>query len=106
MSTTHKRKRNGLFYSRGEETVNSLSHGIGISMAVIIGGFFLMKCYRAQDPWAILGMWLYLFGMGGSYLSSTLYHSVETAVAPLGPRGYLLAHCRKFLSRYADCLAR
>ncbi len=77
MSTTHKRKRNGLFYSRGEETVNSLSHGIGISMAVIIGGFFLMKCYRAQDPWAILGMWLYLFGMGGSYLSSTLYHSLK-----------------------------
>ena len=77
MSTTHKRKRNGLFYSRGEETVNSLSHGMGISMAVIIGGFFLMKCYRAQDPWAILGMWLYLFGMGGSYLSSTLYHSLK-----------------------------
>mgnify|MGYP000812303983 CR=1 FL=1 len=77
MSTTHKRKRNGLFYSKGEETVNSLSHGIGISMAVIIGGFFLMKCYRAQDPWAILGMWLYLFGMGGSYLSSTLYHSLK-----------------------------
>lgn len=36
-----------------------------------------MKCYRAQDPWAILGMWLYLFGMGGSYLSSTLYHSLK-----------------------------
>ena len=27
--------------------------------------------------WAILGMWLYLFGMGGSYLSSTLYHSLK-----------------------------
>ena len=36
-----------------------------------------MKCYRAQAPWAILGMWLYLFGMGGSYLSSTLYHSLK-----------------------------
>ena len=36
-----------------------------------------MKCYRAQDPWTILGMWLYLFGMGGSYLSSTLYHSLK-----------------------------
>lgn len=77
MNTTHKRKRNGLFYSRGEETVNSLSHGIGISMTVIIGGFFLIKCYQAQDSWAILGMWLYLFGMGGSYLFSTLYHSLK-----------------------------
>ena len=37
----------------------------------------MVKCYRAQDPWAILGMWLYLFGMGGSYLSSTLYHSLK-----------------------------
>jgi hemolysin III len=63
MSTTHKRKRNGLFYSRGEETVNSLSHGIGISMAVIIGGFFLMKCYRAQDPWAIAETKLLMMGI-------------------------------------------
>ena len=47
-----------------------------------------MKCYRAQDPWAILGMWLYLFGMGGSYLSSTFslkhHNPWKRRFAPLG----------------------
>lgn len=31
-----KRKRNGLFYSKKEETINSISHGIGIAMGVIV----------------------------------------------------------------------
>ena len=29
-----KRKRNGLFYSKKEETINSISHGIGIAMEI------------------------------------------------------------------------
>ena len=40
-----KRKRNGLFYSKKEETINSISHGIGIAMGVIVGILFLVKCY-------------------------------------------------------------
>lgn len=72
-----KQKRHGLFYSKREETVNSISHGIGIAMGVIAGFIFLTKCYQSRDSWAVFGMWLYLFGMGGSYLSSTLYHSIK-----------------------------
>lgn len=72
-----KQKRHGLFYSRGEETVNSISHGIGIAMGVIVGTLFLIKCYQAHNPWAILGVWLYLFGMGSSYIASTLYHAMK-----------------------------
>ena len=72
-----KRKRNGLFYSKKEETINSISHGIGIAMGVIVGTLFLIKCYQAQNLWAAFGVWLYLFGMGGSYLASTLYHSLK-----------------------------
>lgn len=72
-----KRKRNGLFYSKKEETINSISHGIGIAMGVIVSTLFLIKCYQAQNLWAACGVWLYLFGMGGSYLASTLYHSLK-----------------------------
>jgi hypothetical protein len=60
-----KRKRNGLFYSKKEETINSISHGIGIAMGVIVSTLFLIKCYQAQNLWAAFGVWLYLFGMGG-----------------------------------------
>ena len=70
-----KRKRNGLFYSKKKKTINSISHGIGIAMGVIVSALFLIKCYQAQNLWAACGVWLYLFGMGGSYLASTLYHS-------------------------------
>lgn len=55
-----KRKRNGLFYSKKEETINSISHGIGIAMGVIVGILFLVKCYQAQNLWAAFGVWLYL----------------------------------------------
>ena len=62
-----KRKRNGLFYSKKEETINP-SPCIGIAMGVIVSTLFLIKCYQAQNLWAACGVWLYLFGMGGSYL--------------------------------------
>lgn len=77
MITIQKNKRHGLFYSKGEETVNSISHGIGIAMGVIFGIIFLTKTHEAHDPWGTFGIWLYLFGMGGSYIASTLYHSLK-----------------------------
>mgnify|MGYP000629932861 CR=1 FL=1 len=46
-------------------------------MGVIVSTLFLIKCYQAQNLWAACGVWLYLFGMGGSYLASTLYHSLK-----------------------------
>ena len=52
-----KRKRNGLFYSKKEETINSISHGIGIAMGVIVSTLFLIKCYQAQNLWAACGVW-------------------------------------------------
>lgn len=72
-----KNKRSGLFYSQKEETVNSISHGIGFAMGVIVGIVFLIKSYQSGNLPAIFGVWLYLFGMGGSYLASTLYHALK-----------------------------
>lgn len=77
MNITGKNKRSGLFYTKGEERVNTLSHAAGILMGIIVGTLFLVKCYRSGDSWAVLGIWLYLFGMLSSYLTSTLYHATK-----------------------------
>ena len=74
MSITRKKKQNGLFYTKAEERINTLSHAAGILMGIIVGTIFLVKGYQSGNFWAVFGIWLYLFCMLGSYVSSTLYH--------------------------------
>lgn len=64
-----------ILYTKGEERTNSITHGAGIVLAVTVGVLFLIYAYRKENPWATLGIWLYLAGMLSSYLSSTLYHA-------------------------------
>lgn len=70
MNTTRNRKSSGLFYTKGEERINTLSHAAGILMGIIVGTLFLIK--SDGEFWATFGICLYLFGMLGSYISSTL----------------------------------
>ena len=72
-----QKKRSGLFYTRNEERINSTSHAMGIIMGLSVCGIFLYRCYQSEDMWASLGVWLYLLGMVGSYLASTLYHAAR-----------------------------
>lgn len=46
-------------------------------MGVVFGVIFLVWCFKAENDWARIGVILYLFGMLGSYLASTLYHSMK-----------------------------
>ena len=46
-------------------------------MGVVFGVIFLVWCFQADNNWARVGVILYLFGMLGSYLASTLYHSMK-----------------------------
>ena len=46
-------------------------------MGVVFGVIFLVWCSQAENDWARVGVILYLFGMLGSYLASTLYHSMK-----------------------------
>lgn len=71
------RKRNGLFYSKGEERFNAISHGIGLGLGTIVCILLLLKCHQNGELWGMLGVCLYFFGMGGSYLASTLYHTLK-----------------------------
>ena len=68
-----KRKIN---YTRGEELWNSWSHAAGILLAVIIGTLFIVWAARHENGWATFGVSLYLFGMLGSYVASTVYHAL------------------------------
>jgi hemolysin III len=64
-------------YTKKEEIWNAASHGGGILMGVVFGVIFLVWCFQAENDWARVGVILYLFGMLGSYLASTLYHSMK-----------------------------
>ncbi len=62
-------------YTIGEEITNSISHGVGVLMGLAVCSFFLYKGYLNGSPLAIFSLWLYLFGVVCSYMTSTLYHS-------------------------------
>ena len=64
-------------YTRKEEIWNAASHGGGILLGVVIGVIFLVWCFQSDNNWARIGVILYLFGMLGSYVASTVYHSIK-----------------------------
>ena len=63
-------------YTRREELWNSWSHAGGILLGVAAGVLLLWLAFRGHNSWARLGVGLYLFGMLGSYIASTLYHAL------------------------------
>ena len=63
-------------YTRKEELWNTWSHAGGILMGVLVGIVFVRIAFSGNDPWARLGVCLYLFGMLGSYIASTAYHAL------------------------------
>ena len=63
-------------YTHKEELWNAWSHAGGIVMGVAFGIMFLVMAIKGDNPWARLGVCLYLFGMLGSYIASTIYHTL------------------------------
>ena len=63
-------------YTRNEENINAWSHAAGIGIGVVVGVIFLVMCAKQGLGWARLSVSLYLFGMLGSYISSTVYHAL------------------------------
>ncbi len=62
-------------YTVGEEYVNSISHGLGTIMGLVVCVIFLIQGYQEGDAIDKLSLWLYLFGVVSSYLFSTIYHA-------------------------------
>ena len=63
-------------YTRREEQWNTWSHAAGIAMGMLVAVVFLRYVYQGHDPWARIGVCLYLFGMLASYATSTAYHAL------------------------------
>lgn len=66
-------------YTFGEEMANSISHAVGVVMSLVVGIWFLSAGYRCGSNIEIFSLWLYLFGVLASYLTSTLYHSCSAS---------------------------
>lgn len=64
-----------IHYTKGEEWANALSHAVGILIGIVGGGYLLQIAIHSGNSWAVGGMWLYLFGMLASYVTSTWYHA-------------------------------
>jgi hemolysin III len=73
----HKSESAVIRYTKKEEIWNAASHGGGILLGVVFGVIFLVWCFQSDNGWARWGVILYLFGMLGSYVASTLYHSMK-----------------------------
>ena len=73
-------------YTNREEQWNAWSHAGGIALGVAAGIIFLILTLHPStlrsplstlhSSWARLGVTLYLFGMLGSYVASTVYHAL------------------------------
>lgn len=63
-------------YTHKEEIWNTFSHAGGILLGIVVGIIFLVMTIGADSSWASIGVALYLFGMLGSYIASTVYHAL------------------------------
>jgi hemolysin III len=65
-----------VFYTHKEEIWNTCSHAGGIVMGIVVGVLLLVYTFSHHSSWASVGVILYLFGMLGSYVASTIYHAL------------------------------
>ena len=65
-------------YTTGEEIANSITHGVGILLA--IGGLGVLTAFASVygDRWHVVGCSIYAATMILLYSASTVYHSVQT----------------------------
>lgn len=66
-----------IFFNHREELWNSWTHAAGIMLGVATGVVLLVRAALSGDPFAVLGVALYVFGMLSSYVSSTSYHALS-----------------------------
>lgn len=65
-----------IHYTKKEERMNTWSHAAGILLGAGVGVLFLVICAGEGYGWARFGVILYLVGMMGSYITSTVYHAL------------------------------
>jgi hemolysin III len=74
--TTYKREQTG-----GEEIANSISHAIGLILALIGTPFLIAHAYRHAETAFVVGVSIFCATMIILYLGSTLYHALPVGKA-------------------------
>ena len=60
----------------GEEIANSISHGIGLVLAVVATPVLIIAALRYESAWNTVGVSVFAASMVTLYLASTLYHAL------------------------------
>jgi hemolysin III len=61
----------------GEEIANTLSHGIGLVLAIIATPILIIAASRSGTAWNIVGVAVFAASMMMLYSASTLYHALR-----------------------------
>jgi len=59
-----------------EEIANSVSHGVGLALAITATPILIVAAIRSGSAWNIVGVSVFATSMMLLYLASTLYHAV------------------------------
>jgi hemolysin III len=60
----------------GEEIANSISHGIGLLLAIVATPILIIAALRSGNGWNMIGVSVFAGSMITLYLASTLYHAL------------------------------
>src|SRR5712692_1883472 len=61
----------------GEEIANSISHGIGLALAIAATPILIIAALRAGTVWNMIGVSVFSASMVLLYFASTLYHALK-----------------------------
>jgi hemolysin III len=88
-----RRSRHG--YTLGEEIANSVTHGIGVVLAIAALGVLCTFASRRGTAWHVVGCSVFAATLILLYTASTLYHSVPSSRLKRVLQG--IDHCAIFL---------
>lgn len=81
--------------SLGEEIANSVSHGIGLLVALVAGPFLIARAAGHGKPWGVVGASVFVAAIVAMYAASTLYHALRQGRGKQVFR--TLEHCAIFM---------
>jgi len=61
----------------GEEIANSISHGIGLALAIVATPILVVAAMRYGTTWNMVGVSVFAGSMISLYVASTLYHALS-----------------------------
>ena len=68
-------------YTKGEETMNTVTHIVGGGLSIIMGILCIIKSALSGDFWSIFGCCVYAFCMVLLYTMSSVYHGLKPGTA-------------------------